>query len=445
MKMYKILIAGRTPYHFVYYKSIIQSLIEMECEIFYVTDKKWSEGQSHLALDEFKAKYETQISHHTYEKNINFRQKLVYLIRNIMTCASYLERSNQSSFYYKRWRNYLPRIWQRLISIKFIKRIIRYLYKLKIFQLVHNYCVDTTIECEIIKKNKIDYVLVCPGNMRFGNEIDFVKAAKKLGIHSSLSVYSWDNLSTKGLIHFQPDEVFCWNETHKNEAINIHKINAKRISVVGAPFFDRFHASSGNEISQSPFQNQNPYILYVGSSANIAKNESEITKQVIGCAREYKFNTLVRPHPANTKPFDKITDTEDVIVQPRNGKLPEDSLGQKEIVNVLNGAQLVIGLNTSAFLDSILCDRPTAIIKSKKYIKTQDLAVHFRVINESNSCYILENEKEIHGILNDISHNKDTKSGLRKKFVKQHLFPSGEVCTAGNQIAHKVITKLRKK
>ena len=58
--------------------------------------------------------------------------------------------------------------------------------------------------------------------VRFGSEqADWVKSARALGIPVGFPVFSWDNLTTKGIIHVQPDRVFVWNEVQKREATRV--------------------------------------------------------------------------------------------------------------------------------------------------------------------------------------------------------------------------------
>ena len=47
---------------------------------------------------------------------------------------------------------------------------------------------------------------------------DLVKSARAAGIPSAQLLFSWDNLSTKGRIHRQPDWMFVWNERQRREA-----------------------------------------------------------------------------------------------------------------------------------------------------------------------------------------------------------------------------------
>ena len=57
---------------------------------------------------------------------------------------------------------------------------------------------------------------------------------------SALLVFSWDNLSNKGVIHTIPDRVFVWNEVQREEATKLHRVPAAAVVATGAPRFDLF-------------------------------------------------------------------------------------------------------------------------------------------------------------------------------------------------------------
>lgn len=50
-------------------------------------------------------------------------------------------------------------------------------------------------------------------------QIDYVKTAKRLGIPVSMAVASWDNLTNKGTVNVQPDQVIVWNNEQKREVV----------------------------------------------------------------------------------------------------------------------------------------------------------------------------------------------------------------------------------
>ena len=49
-------------------------------------------------------------------------------------------------------------------------------------------------------------------------QLDYVRAARALGVRSALCVWSWDHLSSKALIRVLPDAVIVWNEMQRDEA-----------------------------------------------------------------------------------------------------------------------------------------------------------------------------------------------------------------------------------
>ena len=72
------------------------------------------------------------------------------------------------------------------------------------------------------------------------SQIDYLRAARALGIPTALCVWSWDHLSSKALIRECPDRVFVWNETQKREAVELHRVPAERVVVTGAQCFDHW-------------------------------------------------------------------------------------------------------------------------------------------------------------------------------------------------------------
>ncbi len=83
-------------------------------------------------------------------------------------------------------------------------------------------------------------LLVTPLVSLGGRQTEFVKAARTLGVPSALLVFSWDNLSNKGVIHTIPDRVFVWNEVQREEATKLHRVPAAAVVATGAPRFDLF-------------------------------------------------------------------------------------------------------------------------------------------------------------------------------------------------------------
>jgi hypothetical protein len=95
-----------------------------------------------------------------------------------------------------------------------------------------------------IADQRPDVLLVTPLVSLGGRQTEFVKAARRLGVPSALLVFSWDNLSNKGVIHTIPDRVFVWNEVQREEATKLHRVPAAAVVATGAPRFDSFFRMS---------------------------------------------------------------------------------------------------------------------------------------------------------------------------------------------------------
>src|SRR5262249_38671888 len=78
-----------------------------------------------------------------------------------------------------------------------------------------------------LRERRPDVVLVSPLIELASPLLDYLKAARALGIRTGICVASWDNLTSKGLLRSVPDRVFVWNETQRREAIELHGIPAE--------------------------------------------------------------------------------------------------------------------------------------------------------------------------------------------------------------------------
>ena len=87
-----------------------------------------------------------------------------------------------------------------------------------------------------------DAVLVTPLVDIGSDQVEYVKAARALGIHSALCVHSWDNLTNKGLIRVLPERVFVWNDAQVREAVTMHGMKPEHCVATGATVYDQWFA-----------------------------------------------------------------------------------------------------------------------------------------------------------------------------------------------------------
>src|SRR5581483_5422187 len=159
-----------------------------------------------------------------------------------------------------------------------------------------------------IREQRLDAV-VCIGRVNFGgDESEVAKAARVAGVPSGLVVYSWDNLSSKGLVHVHPDRLFVWNDFQVDEAVELHGADRRSVIATGAPRFDEFFAlrpSAPREqlLGRVGLDPAAPTVLYLGSSGFVTKREPELIERWVatlrssGDERLRTANVLIRPHP----------------------------------------------------------------------------------------------------------------------------------------------------
>jgi len=226
-------------------------------------------------------------------------------------------------------------------------------------------------------------------------QTDTVKAARKLRIPVGLAVASWDHLTTKGLVKALPDRAFVWNDFQVREAVELHRLPVDRVVVTGAqlfdPWFERRPGSTREEfLTRIGLDPSAAYVLYVGSSRNIAPAEKEIpfvlswieALRASTDRRLSQLSVLVRPHPGNLLEWSRIAlGSPGAVVAPRvRPSLPMTSDDEALYYDSIHFAAAVIGINTSALVESFIQRRPVLTIRAPEFRSTQDGTLHFRYL-----------------------------------------------------------------
>jgi hypothetical protein len=221
--------------------------------------------------------------------------------------------------------------------------------------------------------------------------VDYVRCAGRRGINSVLAVGSWDHLTTKGLIHELPDRILVWNELQRTEASELHGARPDQVVVTGAQAYDHWFAQRPSA-EREPFcarvglPADRPYLLYLCSSPFIAPHEVEIVRRWIrairGSAHEplRTAGVLVRPHPQNAAQWADVDFAEfgDVAIWPRAGANPIGLDARGEYYDSMHHAHAVVGVNTSALIESGIVGRPVFSFRVHELSGTQEGTLHFR-------------------------------------------------------------------
>jgi len=244
---------------------------------------------------------------------------------------------------------------------------------------------------EFLRQQEPDLLLVTPLVELGSQQVDYVKAAQRMGVRSALAVASWDNLTSKGLVRVVPDHVIVWNEAQKVEAVTLHGVPADRVAVTGAQVFDHWFdarpsRSRDEYCRDAGLDAARPFLLYVGSSTFIAPDEVPFFTRWLSRLRGdddpavSTAGVLVRPHPANARQW-RAFDTSafsNVALWPRIGTDFNDPGFQRDFFDSLYYCAAVVGINTSALLEAGIVGRPVFTITAPEFAHSQEGTLHFQ-------------------------------------------------------------------
>ncbi|MGI8780930.1 MAG: hypothetical protein ACR2L8_12345 [Solirubrobacteraceae bacterium] len=293
-------------------------------------------------------------------------------------------------------------------------------------------------DLDFLTRLKPDLVLVTP-LVDGGAQTGYVRAARRLGIRSGLCVSSWDNLTSKGLIHEIPDLVTMWNALQRREAIELHGVPDGRIAVTGAQSFDqwfRFAASTSRDefCAACGLDPERPFLLYMCSSGFISGDEADHVERWIAWLRARperelrEVGVLVRPHPVNAGVWRgrdlahhgqaalwRLEDTE-----------PATQPAKEEYFDSVHHASAVLGLNSTSLVESAAIGRPVLTLLTPEYAASQEGTAHFGVIAGEDGMLIVARTMEQHAAqLLAALRDPDLDGERRRRFVEGFVRPHG--------------------
>ena len=244
---------------------------------------------------------------------------------------------------------------------------------------------------EFIRAERPDVLLITPLIELGSPQLDYVRAARALGIQSALCVWSWDHLSSKALIRVVPDRIIVWNDTQRSEAERFHGIPADKVVVTGAQCFDQWFDRTPTR-DRDAFSRRvglppdRPFVLYVCSALfRNSPSEAAFVNRWIAAIRRSddvrlrEAAVLVRPHPQRLEEWDAVERT--ALEQSGRavlwGSNPIDDQSRADYFDSMYYAAAVVGLNTSALVEAAIVDRPVLTILLPEFRDNQEGTFHF--------------------------------------------------------------------
>ena len=454
----RVLFIARSIAHFSYVDSILAGLLGRGANVEIAFDTGWSKKWRRTdmrAVQEFRKTHPGLVTSWLVRRSDAHRSR-IFALRELRAYRSYLTRRETTPYYVERWRGYLDQPWLKRSQSRLFRALLASPAAELALKLAEASTPPDPGILEFIRARDPEVILVSPLNLRFSEETDYVKAARRLGVPTALPVLSWDNLSTKSLIQIAPDRLFAWNEHHLKDATEIHGIPRERVEIAGSPFFDKWFDTAADIPTREAFCRQlgldpdRRILLYLGSSRRIAPDEGWFVEKLLRFLRASKneqlrgCQLLIRPHPANPKPYRNIAG-EGVCVFPKEGELPETREGFAQMRASFTHAAAAVGINTSGMVDAVLAGLPTFSVLIPRYAHTQSEAVHFRYLQADDALYLSDDLTGFCETLMRLFGGEDPQAENRKAFARKFARPRGLDRPAGDVIAESVLAMARRR
>jgi hypothetical protein len=293
----------------------------------------------------------------------------------------------------------------------------------------------------LIEEARPDAVVVV-GVIRTPEFVEHLKAARAAGIATAIWIQSWDNLSSKGLLHFVPDRVFVWNETQRSELARYHGIPADRVSITGAQTFDHWfngeHPASREDFCRRcGLDPERPILLYLVSSRQAEPGPETFFPRWLEAVRADDDPTLagasvlLRPHPTAVEPWlEAATSDPRVVVSPSTAADPINSPAfRRRFREELHHASVAFAINTSGLIDAAIFGKPALTVELPEFAHVQRGTVHFEYLTTVGggllrSAPTLEDHvAELARLIHRDPYERDERG---ERFIAEFVRPQGD-------------------
>ncbi|HZT46146.1 MAG TPA: hypothetical protein VFA24_08210 [Gaiellaceae bacterium] len=262
-------------------------------------------------------------------------------------------------------------------------------------------------------------------------QADYIRAANRLGLHSAYPVFSWDNLTNKGLVHELPEAVLVWNEIQAREAVELQEIPRDRVRVLGAWSYDHWFDWQPSTMREEfcarvGLRADRPIALYVCSSGFVARDEVAFVRRWLAAlrARGNETGVIVRPHPRNAAQWAGVDlDDPQATVWPRLGEEPLESESRNNYFDSIHHSAAVVGINTSAQIESAVVGRPVHTVLADEFRETQQGTLHFHYLKDGHLYVGRTLDEHLDQLEESLRGRGD--DGRNERFLRTFVRPRG--------------------
>ena len=247
---------------------------------------------------------------------------------------------------------------------------------------------------EFLATRSPDVVVTTPLIVLKTAQLDLARAAMELGLRNVFAVASWDHLSSKSELPFEPQRIFVWNDVQKREAVNLHRQPPDRVVVTGAQLFDEWFGKRPSTTREDFCRRvglppDRPFVLYVCSSLLEGSTPEPPfvlrwvqTLRHSGDATLRDCGILIRPHFRRGRDWRgvDVAALGNVVCWPPEGDVPAEARSKTDYFDSLYHASAIVGLNTSAMIEGAILGRPVCTVLIDEFKDSQEGTLHFHYL-----------------------------------------------------------------
>jgi hypothetical protein len=271
--------------------------------------------------------------------------------------------------------------------------------------------------------------------------VELLKAAAWKCVPTAIWIQSWDNLTTRGLLHFTPDRVFVWNAVQRDELARYHGIAERHVCLTGAQSFDHWFdgdSPSGRAefCARNGIDPDQPIVLYLASARQAEMGPGDFFLPWLQAIRSSgdevleRATVLLRPHPSNVQPWHSLhVNDPSLMVSPVTAEAPVQSPEfRRRYRDELQHASVAAALSTSGMIDAAIFGKPVCTVELPELAKGQRGYVHFEYLKTfaggllQSASSLDEHVGMLAALVRRDPYERDERSG---QFVQAFVRPHG--------------------
>ena len=271
-------------------------------------------------------------------------------------------------------------------------------------------------------------------------DIPMIREAQDHGVKTLCAVFSWDNLTTNGIFPTRPEYLAVWNPLMKEEAVQIHHYDPKKVFVVGPTAFDIYQNRqiylSRDEFCRRTGLDPAKKIVTITTAPPSVLDHRYLVRIMLEAVRRGAFKEPVqlfcRIHPLDRQDLYKEFEGDSLVRFDHPGhyskfiKWNPDRDEMVHLANTLKQSDVVINVASTITIESAIVDTPVinvgfSTVQQKHFeeiIRRAHYERHFRHILDCGGASNVRNEEELAASVNAYLKDPSRDREARRKMAE---------------------------